>query len=130
MFTFTDANDIEWAYEPAETVAKAIELAKNHFGASCTFLIGEIGEDNKVVPIEQVEVSYSNVQEWGTITHPQLGEVITYYPTGVPAYDSYTKPFVDNEGDICCYRFDHDEGCWRDETIVIGEYNGAKEIAL
>lgn len=130
MFTFTEANDIEWAYEPFDTVSEALKAGKEYFGEDALILIGEISEDNKVTPIEEIELGYSNAQEWGMITHPHLGKVMTYYPVGVPAYDSYTKPFVDNDGDICHYRYDHDEGSWNEEIIVIGEYTGQKVVAL
>lgn len=130
MFTFTDANDIEWAHEPCESVEQAHEEGRKYFGDKIAILIGEIGIDNKVTPIENIEVTYGNAQEWGEITHPHLGRIMTYYPLGAPAYDSYTKPFVDNDGDICCYKFDHDAGFWTGDTIVIGEYTGEKIIDL
>lgn len=50
------------------------------------------------------------------IEHPILGLVPTY---GGP-YDSYTIPEIDDEGDFCRYRFDHDEGCWVDGVEVVG----------
>lgn len=130
MFTFTKANDIEWAYEPFETVSEALKAGKEYFGEKALVLVGEIGEDNKVTPIEEIKVSYSNAVEWGGIEHPTLGRVMTYYPKGSKPFDSYTAPFIDHEGDICHYRYDHDEGYWVDDTFVIGEYTGEKVIAL
>lgn len=68
-------------------------------------------------------LKWENGEEWGKIECPMLGgEVMTYYPKGAPAYYSYTAPFVDDDGDICYYRFDHDEGCWDDTLKCIGEY--------
>lgn len=60
-----------------------------------------------------------NVEEWGEIECPMLGNewVMTYYPKGTPCYYSYTAPFMDESGDVCYYRFDHDEGCW-DEDVM------------
>ena len=131
MFTYTTAHDIEWAYEPFETVGEAMDAGEEYFGKGIQILIGEIGEDNKVTPIEQIELEYKNAQEWGEIHHSELGWIMTYYPIGVPAFDSWTKPFVDNEGDICCYRYDHDEGVWHEDIIVVlGEYTGEKLIYL
>lgn len=60
-------------------------------------------------------------EEWGLITHPELGEIMTYYPKGRPCYDSYTNPFVVGDGEVCYYRFDHDEGCWLDEIFTLAE---------
>ena len=42
---------------------------------------------------------------------------MTYYPKGTPCYYSYTAPFIDESGDVCYYRFDHDEGCWEEDVI-------------
>lgn len=36
---------------------------------------------------------------------------------GTPCYYSYTAPFIDESGDVCYYRFDHDEGCWEEDVI-------------
>ena len=60
-----------------------------------------------------------NVEEWGKIECPMLGNewVMTYYSKGTPCYYSYTAPFMDESGDVCYYRFDHDEGCW-DEDVM------------
>lgn len=68
-------------------------------------------------------LQWKNAQEWGIIYCPMLeSEVMTYYPIGRPAYDSYTAPFVDDEGDVCYYKFDHDEGAWDDCLFWAGEY--------
>lgn len=68
-------------------------------------------------------LQWENAQEWGEIYCPMLGRsVMTYYPKGTPAFDSYTAPFVDADGDVCYYKFDHDEGNWVEETYCMGEY--------
>lgn len=48
------------------------------------------------------------------IEHPSDGMVPTY---GGPL-DSYTIPVLDSDGEFCCDRFDHDEGCWVDSEFV------------
>ncbi|MBA4822481.1 hypothetical protein H2241_16140 [Pantoea ananatis] len=48
------------------------------------------------------------------IEHPSDGMVPTY---GGPL-DSYTIPTLDSDGEFCCERFDHDEGCWVDSDCV------------
>ena len=69
-------------------------------------------------------LSWQNGKEWGTIECPMLGNepVMTYYPEGVPCYYSYTAPFVE-DGEVWYYRFDHDTGCWDEDTLFsLGEY--------
>lgn len=70
-------------------------------------------------------LEWSNGSEWGEIFCPMLGQsVMTYWQTGTPCYDSYTAPFVDDDGDVCCYRYDHDEGGWHEDLIVLGQHEG------
>lgn len=69
-------------------------------------------------------LKWENGKEWGEIQCPMLGDewVMTYYPEGVPCYYTYTAPFV-CDGEIFCYRFDHDTGCWDEDTLLgLGEY--------
>ena len=68
-------------------------------------------------------LKWENGKEWGKIQCPMLDDayVMTYYPAGVPCYYSYTEPFV-CDGDVCYYRYDHDEGCWNDTLFCIAEY--------
>ncbi|WP_324627657.1 hypothetical protein [Bacillus paranthracis] len=69
------------------------------------------------------ELSWSNSVEWGEIYCPMLGKyVMTYYKEGTPAYDTYTNPFVNEDGDIYYYRFDQDEGGWDEDAEWLGEY--------
>lgn len=66
-------------------------------------------------------LKWENGKEWGTLYCPMLGkEIMTYWPGG-PAFYSYTAPFVD-DGDVCYYRYDHDEGGWDDTLICMGPY--------
>ncbi|MFA2817296.1 hypothetical protein AB1I91_26985 [Bacillus paranthracis] len=47
------------------------------------------------------ELNWTNGIEWGEIHCPMLGKyVMTYYKEGTPAYDTYTNPFVNEDGDI------------------------------
>lgn len=81
--------------------------------------------------MEQVKtLKWFNGQEWGECFHPDLGWVMTYCEKGRPCYDSYTKPFIDDDGDICCYRFDQDEGYWVEEILFLKEWEGEEEIGF
>ena len=76
-------------------------------------------------------LQWENAQEWGIIYCPMLAcEVMTYYPVCRPAYDSYTAPFVDDDGDVCYYKFDHDEGAWDEDLIWAGEYEDRMRCIL
>ncbi|MBD5529708.1 MAG: hypothetical protein HDR02_15095 [Lachnospiraceae bacterium] len=69
-------------------------------------------------------LKWENLKEWGEIECPMLDNemVMTYYLEDGPVYYSYTAPFVDEDGDICYYQYDHDEGCWEDSIMCMGEY--------
>ena len=62
-----------------------------------------------------------NVEEYGEIECPMLGDelVMTYYHKGAPCYYSYTASFLDDDGTVCYYRYDHDMGAWDDDTFVV-----------
>ncbi len=48
--------------------------------------------------------------------------VMTYCHSDAPCFYSYTAPFV-CDGNVCYYRFDHDEGYWDGDTLFcMGEY--------
>lgn len=65
-------------------------------------------------------IEWSNVVEWGKIFCPMLGmEVMTYYPNGQPAYDSYTAIIVGEDGEAFYYRFDQDEGGWDEVAYCV-----------
>ena len=72
------------------------------------------------------ELKWSNGKEWGEIYCPMLNKhVMTYWKEGTPCYDTYTNPFVNEDNEIYCFRFDQDEGYWvEDDVIWLGEYNG------
>lgn len=74
-------------------------------------------------------LTWENGKEWGSIQCPMIGDeyVMTYYQEEVPCYYSYTAPFVD-DGEVCYYRFDHDEGCWDDSMFCIGDYREGVKI--
>ena len=78
-------------------------------------------------------LKWENAEEWGKIQCPMLDDeyVMTYYRKDAPCYYSYTAPFVDEDGDVCYYRYDHDEGCWDEDTLFcIGEYSGGDNVRL
>lgn len=68
--------------------------------------------------------------EWGEIECTMLNDemVMTYYLKGRPCFYSYTAPFVTEDGSVCYYRFDHDEGWWDEDTMFFldEEYTGDK----
>lgn len=62
---------------------------------------------------------YTGRKHFGEIEHPELGLVPVY---GGP-FDSYTIPSLDrSEGELRCYHYDHDDGCWEDGTVGTGLY--------
>lgn len=66
-------------------------------------------------------LGWKNGKEWGKIFCPMLGDwVMTYWEEGTPAYDTYTAPFV-IDGDVCFYRYDHDQGCWNEDLYILGD---------
>lgn len=78
-------------------------------------------------------LKWENAEEWGKIQCPMLDDecVMTYCRKDAPCYYSYTAPFVDEDGDVCCYRYDHDEGCWDEDTLFcIGVYSGGDNVRL
>lgn len=82
---------------------------------------------------EDVELEWkSDMNEWGEIYCPMIGKkVMTYYPNGVPAYDSITNPLIDEDGEIYYYKYDHDEGGWHEDVFSMcnaEEYINLKEV--
>jgi hypothetical protein len=66
-------------------------------------------------------LEWDNAQEWGEIFCPMLNmNVMTYWEKGTPCYDTYTAPFVTEDG-VYCYRFDQDEGCWHEDMQFVRE---------
>lgn len=64
----------------------------------------------------------SDMNEWGEIYCPFLDKsVMTYYPNGSRPYDTVTSPFLNEDGDVYFYKYDHDEGGWNDETYSMCE---------
>lgn len=61
----------------------------------------------------------SNMVEWGEIYNEELGkDVMTYYPSGMPPYDTITNLFINEDGEVYFYKFDQDEGYWEDGAII------------
>lgn len=83
---------------------------------------------------EDIEVKWKgNMIKWGEIYHPTLEKyIMTYYPSGTPAYDSYTNPFIDEDGNIYYLKYDHDEGCWENDAYITlrdsEEYINLKDV--
>lgn len=82
---------------------------------------------------EDVELEWkSNMNEWGEIYCPFLNkEVMTYYPVGVRPYDTITNPFIEENGGVYYYKYDHDEGGWNEECYMMcdaDEYNRLDEV--
>lgn len=76
-------------------------------------------------------LSWENAEEWGTIYCPMLDmEVMTYCKKGAPAFDTYTAPFVDDGGEVCYYKYDHDEGAWEESQFFIDEYEEGMKLRL
>ena len=71
--------------------------------------------------VKWLKWSGDNVEEWGEIECPMFDgqKIMTYYPKDMPCFYSYTAPFIASDGDVCYYRFDHDEGCWECDVIFV-----------
>ena len=67
------------------------------------------------------QLSWGNCKEWGKIQCPMLGNewVMTYYPENKPFRYTYTAPFINEYGNVCCYRYDHDDKCWIRVVYII-----------
>lgn len=86
--------------------------------------VAEIKECPKT-EIEKIQwLKWENLKECMEIECPMLGNerIMTYALENAPVYYSYTAPFVDEDGDVCYYQYDHDEGCWEDSIMCMGEY--------
>lgn len=74
----------------------------------------------------------SDMNEWGEIYCPFLKKnVMTYYPNGCRAYDTITNPFINQDGVIYYYQYDHDEGGWWEDIFMMcdaEEYINLKEV--
>lgn len=82
---------------------------------------------------EDVELEWkSDMIEWGEIYCPFLNKsIMTYYPNGCRAYDSITNPLINEDGEVYYYKYDHDEGGWKDEVFSMcdaEEYINLKEV--
>ncbi|MDE7202610.1 MAG: hypothetical protein K2O91_12090 [Lachnospiraceae bacterium] len=68
-------------------------------------------------------LKWENGKEWGRIRCPLLNDeyVMTYYPKSALCYYLYTAPFV-RSGNVCYYRYNHNEGFWDDRLYCVGEY--------
>lgn len=55
------------------------------------------------------------------IEHPDYGSIKTFCHKSKSVYNSYSRPYVDEYGDVCILHFDHDEGGWEDSICVISE---------
>ena len=82
---------------------------------------------------EDAELEWkSNMIEWGEIHCPMMDKyTMTYYPSGMPAYDSVTNPFINEDGELYYYKYDHDEGGWHEEMFGLcdaEEYINLEEV--
>ena len=68
---------------------------------------------------EDVELEWkSDMNEWGEIYCPMLRkEVKNYWPNGTPCYDTVTNPFLDEDGNVYYYKYDHDVGGWDEDNV-------------
>lgn len=73
---------------------------------------------------EDKVLKWANGKEWGEISHPSLGKVMTYWKKGTPCRYTYIAPRVDSEGYVYSAMYCHDEGMWIKEFMIIGEDYG------
>lgn len=87
--------------------------------------------DDPVEPPAIKWLSWENAEEWGTIYCPMLdAEVMTYCPKGAPAFDTYTAPFIDADGEAGYYKYDQDEGAWDEDLLCISDYTEGMKLRL
>lgn len=70
-------------------------------------------------------LKWENGEEWGEIECPMFNNemIMTYYFKGVPCYYTYSAPFVDDDGEVCYYMYDQDEGCWDEDLFFMCKYD-------
>ena len=105
-----------------------------------TYILNDIeGLNNEyailgIKPIDlDIELEWkSDMNEWGEIYCPFLNKyVMTYYPNYCRPYDTITNPFINEDGEVYYYKYDHDEGGWCEEIFSMcdaEEYINLKEV--
>ncbi len=121
---YDSAKKPDWC--PLQVVPEKMEVCGRYpqpDGIAPSYKIGWNKCIDKILKNKERWLKWENGKEWGEIQCPMLNDtsVMTYYPEGAPCYYSYTAPFV-CDGDICYYRYDHDEGGWDCNLYSMGEY--------
>ncbi|OPG94290.1 hypothetical protein B2I21_33110 [Chryseobacterium mucoviscidosis] len=77
---------------------------------------------------ELKRLKWENGKEYCELFCPMTGRVEMTYSDGGPCYSSYTVPLVDKDGDVYCWRYDHDEDCWcEDDRVWMGDADHVDE---
>ena len=107
----------------------------NQFGVEVqTWLLSHIPTADVIESCEEPHwLTWENGELWGTMPCPMLGGILVdlYSPKGYPVFDSFTAPFVDEDGLVGYYKYDHDAGGWDDTFHYIEEeWDGREEYRL
>ncbi|MEW8993092.1 DUF3850 domain-containing protein [Clostridium sp.] len=110
------------------TITYIFKDDSNNFGLDKDYVILGIKEISNDVELEWK----SDMIKWGDIYCPMIGyRVMTYYPEGSRPYDTITNPFINEDGEVYYYKYDHDEGGWKDEIYSMcdaDEYINLSEV--
>lgn len=68
-------------------------------------------------------LKWTKAKEQGQVYCPMLKVwVKTYKVEGAPAHNSYTRPFVKEDGRVYFHKYNHEADCWHDELFYLGEH--------
>ena len=122
---YVDINDNLTNYSGRKIVKEITYIFKYIDGLNNDYTLLRIKTPN-----EDVKLEWSNdMIEWGEISLYDEW-VMTYYPNGSMPYNSYSNPYMTEDGDIYFHNYDHDVGCWIEDKHLINhdEYNTLNEI--
>ena len=111
---YVDINDNLTNYSGRKIVKEITYILKDVDGLDSNYAILGIK-----TPDKDVELKWSdNMIEWGEISLNNEW-IMTYYPSGSMPYNSYSNPYMTEDGDIYFHNYDHDEGCWIEDEYLI-----------
>ena len=122
---YVDRNDNLTNYSGRKIVKEITYILKDVDGLDNDYSILGIKTPDKDIELEWSD----NMVEWGEISLYDEW-VMTYYPSGSMPYNSYSNPYMTDDGDIYFYNYDHDGGYWIEDEYLIhcDEYNTLNEI--
>ena len=129
---WTDLEGNEVNYSGKKTVRIINYILSNIDGLDKEYVI--LGIKHITQDIELKWHDKDRMKEWGNISCPMLNneEVMTYCPKDAIPYDTVTNPFINEDGDLYVFKYDHDIGGWEEDTTFMlaygNEYIRLKDI--